>query len=123
MYLEEKWNVVLFSKFLNVFVQFMQIRPQIANSMHLTIQLGKTDSDKPKTGAYHMNPNLHQPWSTQASIAPPPQMPTPSSQFIIRVAELSRVKAQERQWGPVLDPHSAQSEGRFGHRKLRLHPT
>lgn len=31
-------------------------------------------------------------------------MPTPPSRFIIRVAEVSRVKAQERQRGPVLDP-------------------
>lgn len=123
MYLEEKWNVVLFSKFLDVFVLYVQIRPQIANSMHLTIQLGKTDSDNPQTGAYPTNPNLYHPWPTQPSTAPMPQTPTPSSQFIIRVAELSRVKAQERQWGPVLDPHSAQSEGRSGPRKLRLHPT
>lgn len=52
----------------------------------------------------HTSPKFYHPWYTQTSATPRPQTPTPPSQFIIRVAELSRVKAQERQWGPVLDP-------------------
>ena len=43
---------------------FVQIKPQIANSGHLTSQLGKTDSDNPQTGANHQTytiPKLHQP--------------------------------------------------------------
>lgn len=74
------------------------------HNLRLTIQHSKTHSDNPTNWKLTITPTPALNFITQTSATPRPQTPTPPSQFIIRVAELSRVKAQERQWGPVLDP-------------------